>query len=509
MLSYSSFIKLIKLIYTDKSFSLDEYQDYPLAEDRMLDSFLPLKDMQASFSFRKYANSSRILDNECESILRRKRIVDCMKRIVNSAKLIQPPQFFISLQENVEEQEITRFELISSCHVVKPLSNSKPAAVELVELAKKSNDKEITPVSVNSAFSPTPETTQKQRKRRINVALESIMNDPMSIVANINKPALVASGSFDTTNISNPLLNQAKQNHHPPITSLNSLPLNNNRPLMNNNQFPAINNQQQPSFFPSASTRQFNQADLRNSGSNCNNNLMNFPTLSNQFKPSDPSLLSQPQPFALNNNSMTGLNTDTNAQLNNDFSSFLTNNHQLTNNSDDSHFKNSDNLNDSQKLEQMIKAFEIQQQRQQILGNLLNLSHTNNLSNKFANSFDSSSLTDGGATLLSSALNNSWPRVTPIPENEAFMSNLLINQLLMSNNQIQQQQQQLNQQQQQQQEQSMLGFNLNMMLNSIKNQPNANNNDNDNKHSSTTQSKLNSPSIWSYPSLNNQQQSKK
>lgn len=63
------------------SFDCNSYNDYPLTEDCLLNSFLLLKDWQSQLSFRKYANTQ--LDEKYQSVLRRKRIVEFFERLVD------------------------------------------------------------------------------------------------------------------------------------------------------------------------------------------------------------------------------------------------------------------------------------------------------------------------------------------------------------------------------------------------------------------------------------------
>ena len=60
-----------------------KYSDYPLNEDRILESFLPFKDIHSGLNFSKYKrNRIQPLDSYEESLMRKKRIVDCVERIL-------------------------------------------------------------------------------------------------------------------------------------------------------------------------------------------------------------------------------------------------------------------------------------------------------------------------------------------------------------------------------------------------------------------------------------------
>lgn len=82
--------------------SLSKYCDYPLSDDRMLDSFLPFKEVHSELNFSKYMrNRTQPLDSLNEAILRKKRVVECVKRVLNCQKN-EKKNCFIKLVEKSE-----------------------------------------------------------------------------------------------------------------------------------------------------------------------------------------------------------------------------------------------------------------------------------------------------------------------------------------------------------------------------------------------------------------------
>jgi hypothetical protein len=344
----------------------------------MLESYLPLKDLQEKLSFRKYANPNQLLTDMYESILRKKRIIESMERIISkmSARKTDEFEFFISIEEiRTNDESSRKFKLSPLC----PVENSIIKVSNTVD-SEKSTSEKVSSVK----FNLEPEKIEEQKnlnkspqqqqapKKRVNVALTSMMNNPMPFESSSsNKPLSV---SRPTSAQQGPLLsppNLPKQNIQMPNfsnISQNSFPSNQNQrnqtPLLNQYQNPnmqSLNQNQFQSFFPSASTRQFNQQPNQLPTNQVINNTFMTNNKSNstqQQNNMNTLLLSKPSNFVPNNsNSMMNQNSsfnnlDKNA-TNHGFPTFLP------------------NLNDvpgpskqGEKLEQMIRNFEIQQKLQ-------------------------------------------------------------------------------------------------------------------------------------------------
>lgn len=71
---------------TDYNEDLSKFEDYPLAEDRMLDSFLPFKDIHASLNFSKYMRTRmQSVSAIDENMLCKRRILNCIQRALTVA----------------------------------------------------------------------------------------------------------------------------------------------------------------------------------------------------------------------------------------------------------------------------------------------------------------------------------------------------------------------------------------------------------------------------------------
>ena len=63
---------------------LSKFEDYPLSEDKMLDSFLPLKKFHSKFNFPKYMrNLVQPLNSADETVLRKRRIINFVTRLLS------------------------------------------------------------------------------------------------------------------------------------------------------------------------------------------------------------------------------------------------------------------------------------------------------------------------------------------------------------------------------------------------------------------------------------------
>jgi hypothetical protein len=454
----------------------------------MLESYLPLKDMQDKFSFRKYANPNQLLSDRHESILRKKRIVESMRRIVTrmSSKKAEDFEFFISMEAKHETGADDGSTKESSCSIFK-LSRSCPAEILTTKttVSGVESEKSISEKVLNVKFnleSAKTETEQKdatkspqqqQPKKRVNVALASMMSNPMPLQSSSNKTSSLIRPP--TIPQQGPLLNQPNLPRQPnPMANFSNMPQSNfpNNPNQRSqapllHQFPNANmpvlnqNQQQQSFFPSASTRQFNQQPTQmamNPMINNNNFMAKHRTNNTQQQQQNNNLLlSKPNQLLSSNINPNNLNN--NNMNNNGFPAFLPN------------LSDTPNLNlnnQSEKLEQMIRNFEMQQKQQQQqqaqpMTNNKNLLQQLQQQQKFNQSFYNNSLPHNASAYAGIAgpqqqqVGNAWPN-TADPTNESYMSNLLLKKLILNNNVSLNNPNQL-----QQQQPNMTDFNLNMM----------------------------------------------
>jgi hypothetical protein len=85
--SVSSTVSMLNKFHvqvTDYKEDLVKFGDYPLAEDRMLDSFLPFRDIHANLNFSKYMRTRvQSMDAVGENVLRKRRILNCVRRALH------------------------------------------------------------------------------------------------------------------------------------------------------------------------------------------------------------------------------------------------------------------------------------------------------------------------------------------------------------------------------------------------------------------------------------------
>jgi hypothetical protein len=392
------------------------YTDYPLDEDRTLESYLPLKEMQEKLSFRKYASPCQIFSEKQQSILRKKRIVDSARRIVEKMSTLKNDsfEFYILLENSANDTDnsITQFKLSSSCPAAS-LEN-KAQSVTVVEA-----DKSVTPLSEKPTsivkFNLEPKQPQDSQqdaplqqaqvapKKRVNVALASMMNNPMPLESTtavsssktnpssssaMNRPATTAGQQQlpqQKPLLSQPVVPPIKINNQTPVNNFPTMqqqqtgfPSNSHRnqvPLLNqyqgsSNVQPLPNQQQQQSFFPSASTRQFNQqpslmnANFALNKQNNNSNIMQQQQQQQLLNSMNSMLVSNPagmkNPLMNSGNSLNSLNSS--SLTNNGFPNFLPS-------MNDTPPLLSLNNPSSDKLDQMIRNFEMQQKSQQSVQN--------------------------------------------------------------------------------------------------------------------------------------------
>lgn len=205
--------KNLKIQKELSNFNSSKYSDYPLNEDRMLDSYLPFKEAHANFSFKKYINKSQQLTEEQEKILRYERILAFIERIVNK------PDCYLKINNETE----IKFSVNPSCPGwTQPILSS-------------------------------PGQQQPIRKRRQNVAISSMTNES-SVKENLALPKPIG---FSNQPVKLQNFPQAQGSN---ISFGAQARFQANQLNWQSNPPAQVDLQQQGGiYFPSASTRQFNQ----------------------------------------------------------------------------------------------------------------------------------------------------------------------------------------------------------------------------------------------------------
>jgi hypothetical protein len=178
---------------------LDDFLlDYPLKEDRMLDSFLPLKHSHESYDFAKYMASQSLSGTE-ETLLRKKRILmiiehmcakSCAKGssetnatpISNKSSSLIDNECFIALNQETSESE--KFERFLFNQKLIDFSLEASNITPRVKDTNSFSMKEASSLEQNQSASPSSpqlhqhqhqqQQQQQQRKKRQNVAISSL-----------------------------------------------------------------------------------------------------------------------------------------------------------------------------------------------------------------------------------------------------------------------------------------------------------------------------------------------
>ena len=159
---------------TKKSTDLDlnnKYTDYPLNEDRMLDSFIPLKNYQANLNITKYLRSSQLLADSDEDYLRKKRLVTCMEHILLKDEL---KLCYLQLED-------ATFNVSESCELFN-LVQKETKVIDLNDSIETSSPKQT---AVNQE-----DQNSLPRRRRQNVAIFSITQKNLNQKIEANKTVL-------------------------------------------------------------------------------------------------------------------------------------------------------------------------------------------------------------------------------------------------------------------------------------------------------------------------------
>ncbi|CAF0714051.1 unnamed protein product, partial [Brachionus calyciflorus] len=258
--NFDSVLKFVNGLYLDlkqENKLTQEFVDYPLLEDRMLDGFLPFKEVHKNYNFKKYVSNHQLLEDQDERVLRKKRIIKIFENLISNG-------CFLKI-ENSENQMFT-------------FSDSYPF--------KPQEDKIETKIDA-------------PRRRRQNIALSSMTGQMDKIE---NKPQLK-----DNLLLTRPMT-QA-----PRFPSFSSTSMTNitpgQRPIMNqtwqaNQNFPNFQ-QNDSNFFPSASSRQFPMQNRLPHSSSYNNGFPSFlpnekidqtNQLNSKFNNLQPNLINQQVP---------------------------------------------------------------------------------------------------------------------------------------------------------------------------------------------------------------------
>ena len=314
-------------------FKPDNYNDYPLGENRMLDSFMPLSQAHKDYSFKKYMKNSKLLSETNESLLRKQRITQCFSRIASKDQAV----CFVKI--NTEDP---KFSASSSCP---PLPKTEPKETQIESLVKAIPDNSPKLSEASAENEAKLEQQQQPRRRRQNVAISSMLNSNQHQTKDaepkqIGKPVFATTPDSLNKMVSNIVVN-ANSSSSSPSPSLSTSSTSSNGTIimeqsLKNKPFASLNTAElsafpQASFFPSASVRQFNQPTNQNNSYN--------QQIFNRQQP----VFNQAQSL---NNSFNG------------FPSFLPNDKTINN------YQNSQEMNTKEKISQLNKKLQMQQSHQ-------------------------------------------------------------------------------------------------------------------------------------------------
>lgn len=157
---------------------LEKTSEYPLNEDRLLDSFLPLKNYHSNLNIAKYLRSSEWLSESSEASLRKKRLLKSVEILLerDSARAC-----YVMCSPN---ESANKFKL-----------NERVLPGDLVRKEAQSHVSE--PKKEDVKLAQEEQTSQPTRRRRQNVAIHSITQKNLNIQQqklesnNTNKPLIV------------------------------------------------------------------------------------------------------------------------------------------------------------------------------------------------------------------------------------------------------------------------------------------------------------------------------
>lgn len=165
---------------------VNNYADYPLNEDRMLDSFLPLKNHQANLNIAKYMRSSQLLSDSNELFLRKKRIVDSFVSIL--IKDSPKKACFLELADQDVRFNVAE-SLLPTDLSTKKIQKTQNKSMEIPKPDETKSLALVTPPVVVAGVS-VQENTESNflRRRRQNVAIQSITQKNINQKLDANKP---------------------------------------------------------------------------------------------------------------------------------------------------------------------------------------------------------------------------------------------------------------------------------------------------------------------------------
>ena len=235
---------LIKEEEEDNESLYYNYKDYPLNEERNLESFIPLKDCLKQFNFKKYFNNKNLLSESDEQLLRKIRIVSCFERLIKTNKNFD----FFKLNHGNNE-DLIEFRLINVDALISTKIAESPST-QLINTSSSTSDTNI-------------------RKKRQNVAISSFTAKTVTI-PQAQPPLQIPTNNNYNHNQSLFNFNE-QQNYHQKSTFqqqqqnlMNKNTLNRNNDLNNLLQNGNKQQQQQHNSFPSFNQNQMNRPTMQN-----------------------------------------------------------------------------------------------------------------------------------------------------------------------------------------------------------------------------------------------------
>ena len=254
---------------TNETIYYSNYKDYPLNEERNLESFMPLKDCLKQFNFKKYFNNKNLLIESDELMLRKIRIVSCFERIIKRNKNFEYLKTSDSKNGTIEFSS-------GAIDVVLSTNETTPKQAEVVPTV---NYLTVPPMDVNI------------RKKRQNVAISSFIAQapappapPPSVIqtnSNNNKIPHTMSNIFNSQQSNFNEQSNYQQKMQPQQNFMNKNQFVRNPMTHDLNNLLHNNNQQQQQPFPSFNPH-FNQQTF-----NTNFNQMNKPSMQQQQQHQD------------------------------------------------------------------------------------------------------------------------------------------------------------------------------------------------------------------------------
>ena len=167
-----STVKMLNTLHvqTNDSASVNlenKYKDYPILEERMLDSFLPFKETQKHLNFAKYMrNRSQVLDEKNEMCLRKRRILFCFERM-----MAKKENCYLELDDKGDALFKVKLEMPATSHQSESVESPNVSMQTLNDSMQKSDAE--TAKQVKQQQQPAP------RKRRQIVAIHSLTQNKL------------------------------------------------------------------------------------------------------------------------------------------------------------------------------------------------------------------------------------------------------------------------------------------------------------------------------------------